>query len=403
MPHATLDSTTDVRARAASRSLAIDWMRGFVMLLMTLDHASQFWNAERTAIDSAYLTDPATGAALWTPGATIDAAQFWLRFVTHLCAPTFLFLVGTSLALSASRRAAGWRFDLHLLRRAALIVACEALLSTLAQEGVWILQVLFAIACALLAMIVLRRLPTTLVVALGLAWIAGGEALTTWIYPLPGSGGAATPDLVGLALFVPAYASPVTSLYPALGWVALCALGWGFGHALPALDASALTRRCLLFAGIACTCFVALRAFNGYGNMGLYCVGDGLLPWLQLSKYPLSASFISCQLAIMFALLALFVQRELRLGDRKQSARIRNGPMLVFGQTALFYYMAHFFVLGGMLFAIRDKPQQDGLGAALVAAPVCIALLYPICLLYRRLRSIRAGGPSRRAAPRRDR
>jgi uncharacterized membrane protein len=78
---------------------AVDAMRGIVMVLMTLDHASHAFNADRYAADS----------AIWyQPGAEIPAAQFLTRWVTHLCAPTFLFLAGFVLALSvAGRRARG--------------------------------------------------------------------------------------------------------------------------------------------------------------------------------------------------------------------------------------------------------------------------------------------------------
>ena len=84
------------------RWIAIDWLRGFVMVLMAIDHSSVMYNAGRLAADSAYLVDPITGAPMWVPGSELGSAQFFTRWVTHLCAPTFLFLSGTSLALSVS-------------------------------------------------------------------------------------------------------------------------------------------------------------------------------------------------------------------------------------------------------------------------------------------------------------
>jgi uncharacterized membrane protein len=79
---------TSIRTRLP----AVDAMRGIVMVLMTLDHASHAFNAGRYAADS---------ATWYQPGAEIPAAQFLTRWVTHLCAPTFLFLAGFVLALSA--------------------------------------------------------------------------------------------------------------------------------------------------------------------------------------------------------------------------------------------------------------------------------------------------------------
>ena len=81
----------------ASRRLAyIDWMRGLVMILMTVDHASDAFNSGRLMTD--------TVAAYH--GQFLPAAQFLTRWITHLCAPTFVFLAGASLALSVAKRSA---------------------------------------------------------------------------------------------------------------------------------------------------------------------------------------------------------------------------------------------------------------------------------------------------------
>ena len=115
--------------RPAQRFAALDWMRGFVMVLMAVDHASQTWNAGRVSADSAYLVDLATGAPAWIPGTELDLAQFLTRWITHLCAPTFLFLSGASLAMSLERRrqqgAQEGALDRHLFVRAVVILGFE--------------------------------------------------------------------------------------------------------------------------------------------------------------------------------------------------------------------------------------------------------------------------------------
>jgi len=77
------------------RQTALDALRGIVMVLMALDHVSHVFNAER------YVTD---SAAWYVTGSEIPAAQFLLRWATHICAPTFLFLAGLVMALSVARR-----------------------------------------------------------------------------------------------------------------------------------------------------------------------------------------------------------------------------------------------------------------------------------------------------------
>src|SRR5436853_6786508 len=84
--------------KPTSRRLpALDWLRGLVMILMTVDHASGTFNAGRLMTDS---------LALYQPGTALPASQFLTRWMTHLCAPTFVFLAGAALALSVEKRQA---------------------------------------------------------------------------------------------------------------------------------------------------------------------------------------------------------------------------------------------------------------------------------------------------------
>src|SRR5690606_14579503 len=80
------------------RVRALDWLRGVVMILMAVDHASAIYNGERIANDN---------ALLHTVGAPLPEAQFFTRWITHLCAPAFVLLAGMAIALAGSRRADG--------------------------------------------------------------------------------------------------------------------------------------------------------------------------------------------------------------------------------------------------------------------------------------------------------
>jgi hypothetical protein len=79
-------------ARASQRVATIDWMRGLVMVLMIVDHASMAFDGHHLSHDSALYPDAATMA--------LPAGEFFTRWMTHLCAPSFVFLAGTALALS---------------------------------------------------------------------------------------------------------------------------------------------------------------------------------------------------------------------------------------------------------------------------------------------------------------
>ena len=73
--------------RTTQRISAIDWMRGLVMILMALDHTSWFFNNGRIFADS---------VLLYELGDVFATDQFLTRWITHICAPTFVFLAGTA-------------------------------------------------------------------------------------------------------------------------------------------------------------------------------------------------------------------------------------------------------------------------------------------------------------------
>src|ERR1044072_9251585 len=108
--------------RRRDRIVALDWLRGLVMVLMTIDHASGTFNAGRLMNDS---------FALYTPGTPLPVAQFMTRWITHLCAPTFVFLAGTALALSIEKRRRSGEtaaaLDRYIVTRGLLIAALDPL------------------------------------------------------------------------------------------------------------------------------------------------------------------------------------------------------------------------------------------------------------------------------------
>src|SRR5262245_50775314 len=128
-------------ATGTARVVAFDWMRGLVMVLMTVDHASEMFNAGRFVTDAAFL---------YKPGAHLPLVQFLVRWMTHLCAPTFVFLAGTSLALSSEKRLRAGEsaasITRNILIRGLLIAALDPLwMSWAFTPGSILLQVLSAI------------------------------------------------------------------------------------------------------------------------------------------------------------------------------------------------------------------------------------------------------------------
>lgn len=350
-----------------NRIAAIDWMRGIVMILMALDHASIFFNAGRIANDS--IVTHAVGSSL-------IAEQFFTRWITHLSAPTFIFLTGTAMALSfAQRRTRGMdsrAIDRDFLIRGAFIALLDVTVFSL-MEGKLYLQVLYAIGIGMMLMVPLSRLSGRTLWILSMILLIGGEAFTVVFWQPHGD----VPLWLALT-FAPWFSDSFTVLYPALPWFAIMLLGWVFGVWLTTAEASGRAVTGVLLAGslMAIGGYLLVRGFNGYGNMLLYREDDSIIQWLHVSKYPPSIAYISLELGLMAFLLVIMLWLKPRVGVR------RYGPILVFGQTALFFYLAHFAVLGMLTLFM----ERDGLGQAYLAAAITLALLYPVCCGYRALK-----------------
>ena len=396
------------------------------MVLMAIDHASLAFNGGRLGDDSWYAHEA---------GTDLPAAQFFTRWITHLCAPTFVFLAGTALALSFERRrlvgARDRDLDWHLFKRALVILAFELL-----WWSPFSLQVLFAIAMGLICMIPLRRLSTRTLLITALSILFLYEAAFWGIMHL----GSITADMIRevtnmpvpdgefdqeamseaadqvrslgwMSIFNPFFHPgllvkigpiPLWVQYPFVPWLGMMVLGWLLGRILvqqsiapaPSPDvsrgsnvvaragtprSSMPVERLLVLSGfLALGLFVVFRAWNGYGNMLLLREDFSLVQWLYVNKYPPSLTFALLELGLMALILSGFFRYQRNL---KGPIRNRN-PLLVFGQTAFFFYLIHMHILIFSGLALGMFMQQ-GLGAAYLAALGVLILLYPVCLWFR--------------------
>ena len=405
------------------------------MVLMAIDHASLAFNGGRLGDDSWYAHEA---------GTDLPAAQFFTRWITHLCAPTFVFLAGTALALSFERRrlvgARDRDLDWHLFKRALVILAFELL-----WWSPFSLQVLFAIAMGLICMIPLRRLSTRTLLITALSILFLYEAAFWGIMHLGGitadmirevtnmpvpdgefdqeamnEAAAQVRNLGWMSVFNPFFHPgllvkigpiPLWVQYPFVPWLGMMVLGWLLGRILvqqsiapaPSPDvsrgsnvvaragtprSSMPVERLLVLSGLlALGLFVVFRAWNGYGNMLLLREDFSLVQWLYVNKYPPSLTFALLELGLMALILSGFFRYQRNL---KGPIRNRN-PLLVFGQTAFFFYLIHMHILIFSGLALGMFMQQ-GLGAAYLAALGVLILLYPVCLWFRRFKARRPKG-----------
>ncbi len=312
----------------AGRQLPFDWLRGLVMVLMTIDHASGEFNAGRLFTDATFL---------YRPGTPLPLAQFLTRWITHLCAPTFVFLAGYVMQLSVRRRQEQGESEASITRflvtRGLIIAAMDPLWMHLVfrlPNGAIVLQVLYAIGMSFVLMAFLRRIPPLVLGVLGLVLAFAAEPLAALV-PATGPLHAA-----GVLLLSAGPVGPFLVGYPVIPWLAIMMMGWG-AAALARSAPSRFPRRVAVAGLVALAVFFLFRGLNGWGNMGLLRENDSLAQWLHVSKYPPSVAYDGLELGLGWLLLALFlVWRPPAWAD----AVLR--PL---GQSAFFFYLLHAHLL----------------------------------------------------------
>ena len=358
-----------------SRLLPVDWLRGLVMVLMTIDHASASFNGGRLFGDS---------AKSWAPGTALPVAQFFTRWVTHLCAPTFLFLAGYSLFISVQRRkrqgAPEWEITRFIAARGLIIAALDPLWMVFVHRFDPVLQVLYAIGVSMIAMSFLRFLPARVCGALGLVLIILHEAIARGLAHVDGIGRI----LVVLTL-VPGQAGPFPVWYPVVPWLAVMLLGWAAADVARREPAGFRAR--LLVAGVvALGVFAVVRGLNGYGNGGLFRDDATIIQWLHTAKYPASLSYLACELGIAWLLLAALWTAVLPAWAR--------APLTILGQSALFFYLLHAHLLRLAAWS-TGLLRGAGLWTTYLAAAMVIALLLPLCERFRRYKQAHPDSPAK--------
>jgi uncharacterized membrane protein len=381
-----MDSVADQRAYRLS---SIDMLRGLVIVIMAIDHTRDFFSQAMT-IDP--MNDPNAGLPLALT-----------RWITHFCAPVFVFLAGTSAGLMAVRKSAPdlWRF---LLTRGLWLILVEIFListaatyapfSGVAQLGgktLVFLQVIWAIGSSMVLLSFLQFLGRRTCLVLGALIVLGHNALDGH-WPVSQSLVDTSPPLwAALHVSMSKVAGPfhVLFLYPLLPWLGVMLLGFG-ASVLFERDAAGRTRA-LLGWGLAITAlFLVLRLIDGYGESNHWesqpTAARTLIDFLNVTKYPPSLEF----LAMTLGPAAIFCAYAERLKG------FFTDTFVMFGRVPFAFYVAHFFLLHALclvLGALQGVPVGElmtfppffpkGYGLPLWGVYLVwlfvIAMLYPFC------------------------
>jgi uncharacterized membrane protein len=347
------------------RILALDALRGLIMILMAIDHASLFirrshpfelWNMPITHYES--------------------AAAFLTRFVTHPCAPGFYFLMGAGIIQFAqSRRLLGWshaRVVAQLVLRGLFFILLEQLILDPMMRGnvnFKDLEILYGLGGVMVLCAMLVRVNKTALLATGLGIVLVTQLLPSRLQEL----GIAFTPLVRL-LLVPGTSGDWFVLYSPFPWLGVAVLGMAFGHEL--LRDQKRAFRLALWAGVICLLlFPVVRFAGGFGNLQP-AAGTGWIDFLNVVKYPPSLVFTLLTLGINCVLLSLFARTSSILEKWCK-------PVLVFGKTALYFFLTHWFLYGAFGFFFF---QPGTLLPMYTAWGVGLLLLYPLCREYMSLK-----------------
>jgi uncharacterized membrane protein len=370
---------------AVGRLDFVDSYRGLLCLLMALDHAVYFlWSG---AHEHSFTFWYGPFSSQESVGETI------VRMLSNLSAPGFFLLLGAGLAFYVrARRKLGWTdqaISRHFVERGAVLVVLQFFV----ENPLWCLNpssacmnyvgVLYALGAAMILASLVWRLPSYSLALLGAAAILLPEVLVK-LLPLDGR------DLpLGLALFVlPGQAAGLNVYFSCVPWFGMAAWGIVLGRAL--VQDQQRTLRLSAYAGLAMIAVGALlRIVGGFGNLGIVDGGD----WrdaVSFVKYGPSATFVCWNVGVTLAALPLVARLTKRVRAVADNRLIANGPLIAYGRSALFFYVAHLLVFGLVAHAIGIEGLS--FAGALIVWALALAWLWPACLLYGRFKA--ATGPN---------
>jgi uncharacterized membrane protein len=369
--------------RKGSRLFSVDALRGLIMIFMALDHANLL------------IAQKHSSGEYWGGAFPVyyDGLAFVTRFVTHLCAPGFFFLMGVGMTLLArARQRQGWgRWAIvrHFLLRGALFMALQLLVINRAWElspGGWGIQiyigVLFALGGTMILGSLLLWLDPIYVIGIAVVLLIGTELLA----PNPSQWGPGMSALQ-LILLVPggrvvgSGGGMLWVTYPVLPWLELVVLGLAFGQWLAEEPRKAFKRA--LVIGAACLpAFAVIRYLDGFGNIRPR-MGNSWTDFLNPVKYPPSITFTLLTTGINLLLLWLFAQ------VRERGQKLLQ-PLAVFGRVPLLFYLTHPFLYLGMAYLLT--PNGTSIPMMFPLWLVGLLILFPLCLWYGRLKQRQPSG-----------
>ena len=368
---------------------SIDLLRGIVMIIMALDHVRDYFHYD------AFIYSP-------TDLSQASVPLFFTRWITHYCAPVFVFLAGISAYLSGNKKSRK-ELSIFLLTRGIWLVFVELFIISLFRSfnpayPYFNFQVIWAIGICMIVMSALIYMNRNLILLTGILLITTHNLLDN--IHVPGSNFPAVPWAM---LHDPKHFTfgslDIYIRYPVLPWIGVMILGYYLGGLYTADFNSGKRKKTLLLLGIgAIVLFMILRSGNLYGDAAKWSeqrnIVYSFLSFLNVTKYPPSLLYILITLGPALVLLALIEKPINRW----------TGKIVVFGKVPMFYYLAHILLIHILAViaalptghldmvilykAVNDTVELKGYGFNLVTVYIIwigvIMMLYPFCKWFAR-------------------
>jgi uncharacterized membrane protein len=331
-----------------SRIQSIDALRGLIMIIMALDHIRDFFHYD------AFIHNPLD--LLYSP---VDL--FLTRWITHFCAPTFIFLTGLSAYLYGLKHTKN-ELSKFLFTRGLWLIFLEVTLIAFGwqfqiQFNTFILMVIWAIGISMVFLALISRLPYIVVLITGLAIVflhnltdtvhfTDGSLLNDFWMVLHTQGVIHITEHIKVFIF-----------YPILPYLGLICVGYAFGKLFsPAMEPQK-RKKALLWIGLSCiTLFVIVRYINIYGDPHPWehqvALRYTILSFLNCNKYPVSLLFALMILGPSILFLYFF-------------EGIQNGLtkiLTTIGKVPMFYYILHLYLIHTIAFLTEKPDDQSPMG-----------------------------------------
>ncbi|TDF35402.1 DUF1624 domain-containing protein [Alteromonadaceae bacterium M269] len=307
---------------------AIDQLRGLVIILMALDHVRDFFSPYAYSPEDLTQTSP---------------ELFYTRWVTHFCAPIFVFLTGISAYLFEKKSSNKNELRDFLLSRGLWLVFIEIVIVNASWKFAilpwFFVQVIWVLGISMIILAGLIYLPRSVVFVFGLIIVLGHNTFdgfqssdfetTSWLWKLLHEPGWIPLNSKGFGIFV---------LYPLLPWVGLMALGYAGAHWLT--DENRFVSRSMLLGVVLTVLFIGVRWLNIYVDPVPWDTQERgmsftVMSFLNTQKYPASLAFLLMTVGPGMLILSLLHKTQSML----------NRLLEVFGSVPFFFYVLHIPVI----------------------------------------------------------